>query len=129
MTRLWPKRTMFRHTTDQASMEYGNGNCLIKLSPETNTTQPSVMMACTKFQASMPEHRNGKYDLVSCCHRRAQTTPSTTMKMPRLRVVQNGPISVRRYRRLISCQPRRPHIRHAATPWVKSATATSYCGI
>ena len=67
------------------------------------------MMAETSNQATMPLTRNGRYSRMFWCHDPAPTIPTAITYSARLIEVQNGPSRVRRYRRLTSSHPSRPH--------------------
>ena len=96
MMKLWPKAIKLRHTSAHASMVYEVGNSLISVWAATKTEVPSAVMVDNIAQAIIPELTNGMYVLGSCFHRCDQMMPSITMNSPRLSVVQNGPMTVRR---------------------------------
>src|SRR2546427_848678 len=96
MSRLCRNTTRFRHTTEQLRIVYGNRICFIRLSPLVNARPPSVTIVETRDHVSIPAQRKGRYVLGSWFQRLAHTIPSAEMKTPRLSVVQNTPMTVRR---------------------------------
>jgi hypothetical protein len=60
-------------------------------------------------QTIMPEAKNGMYSEGCCFQSPVPTVPIIAIRIARLTVLQKGPITVRRYRRLISIKAMRPH--------------------
>src|SRR5664280_1950357 len=126
MMRLWKKTITFRQTTEHASIVNEMRSCLTSDSELMNVAHPSVTVTENKNHVINPDVRKGMYILVSIFQSCAQMTPMTPTKMPRLSVVQNGPITVRWYRSLVSRQPRRPQTFQFWKPSLISAKTGPY---
>src|SRR5260370_1452337 len=91
--------------------------------PPTKTPPASVMMFESMVQANKPATRNGRYSLEFLLRRPEPTLPMTITKISSVSDDQNGPRVVRRYLRLISSQPSRPHTFHLSAPPTMSSAA------